>query len=145
MGNFLILNLFLALLLNAFGEESLNSKPDEDGEPKVPLTVRIKNKILSSRRKKHRMASEIRMSSLALSPEDQMRETSPHNCSHKGKSNGNPSDGEKNVEKDNMSSKLTGGLFIFKLAKPVITLILKSGLAIYFKLTNSLHTKTSAL
>lgn len=105
LGNFLILNLFLALLLNAFGEESLNKPADENGEPQVPLSTRIKNKLLSTRRKKHKMASEIRMSSLALSPEEQMKESSPHNCPHTGKSNGNPSDSNKMLDKDNISRK----------------------------------------
>ena len=106
MGNFLILNLFLALLLNAFGEESLNAKDETDGEPKVPLTTRLKNKMLSSRRKKHRLASEIRMSSLVLGPEEQMKQKSPNNCPHKGKSNGNPSEtANKKHDHDNISSK----------------------------------------
>ena len=107
MGNFLILNLFLALLLNAFGEESLNATDEGEGEPKVPLSTRLKNKLLSSRRKKHRMASEIRMSSLALAPEEQMKENNPNNCPHKGKSNGNPSETTTvmKLENDNVSSK----------------------------------------
>lgn len=105
MGNFLILNLFLALLLNAFGEESLNSKDEIEGEPPVPLGTRIKNKLLSSRRRKHKLASEIRMSSLALSADEQMKQGNPNNCPHKGKSNGNP-DGENNkAENDTVSSK----------------------------------------
>lgn len=106
MGNFLILNLFLALLLNAFGEESLNSKDEIEGDPPVPLSTRIKNKLLSSRRKKHKMASEIRMSSLALSADEQMKQNNPHNCPHKGKSNGNPDSENAKPENDALSSKL---------------------------------------
>ena len=106
MGNFLILNLFLALLLNAFGEESLNSKDEIEGDPPVPLSTRIKNKLLSSRRKKHKMASEIRMSSLALSADEQMKQNNPHNCPHKGKSNGNPDSDNAKPENDALSSKL---------------------------------------
>ena len=105
MGNFLILNLFLALLLNAFGEESLNSKDETEGEPKVPLGTRIKDKLLSSRRKKHKMASQIRMSSLALSADEQMKQNNPHNCPHKGKSNGNPDADNTKQENDAVSSK----------------------------------------
>ena len=107
MGNFLILNLFLALLLNAFGEESLNKSDDIDGDPPVPLGTRIKNKLLSSRRKKHKMASEIRMSSLALSSssDEQMKQNNPHNCPHSGKSNGKQECDNSKQENDTVSSE----------------------------------------
>ena len=91
LGNFLVLNLFLALLLNAFGEESIKEKSGaaaEANDGNVSLTQKIKNKIFNIRKKKHKLASEIRMSSLALSPADHMK--SP--CKHRGKPNGNPSD-----------------------------------------------------
>ncbi|KAL5257648.1 hypothetical protein ACHWQZ_G012539 [Mnemiopsis leidyi] len=93
LGNFLVLNLFLALLLNAFGEESIKEKSGASAdvaEGSVSLTIKIKNKIFNLRKKKHKLASEIRMSSLALSPADHMK--SP--CKHRGKPNGNPSDVE---------------------------------------------------
>ena len=98
IGNFLILNLFLALLLNAFGEESLNAKSEVDADAKPPLATRIIDKLLSTRRKKHKMASEIRMSSLVLSPDEQMK-SSP--CSHR-KHNGNQ---DKKCEKKKCEEK----------------------------------------
>lgn len=100
LGNFLVLNLFLALLLNAFGEESIKEKSGagNDTTPgNVPLTVKIKNKIFNIRKKKHKLASEIRMSSLALSPTDHMK--SP--CKHRGKPNGNPSEVEGTTNNNN--------------------------------------------
>ena len=93
LGNFLVLNLFLALLLNAFGEESIKEKSGASAdvvEGNVSLTVKLKNKLFNIRKKKHKLASEIRMSSLALSPAEHMK--SP--CKHRGKPNGNPSDVE---------------------------------------------------
>ena len=93
LGNFLVLNLFLALLLNAFGEESIKEKSgasSDVAEGSVSLTIKLKNKLFNLRKKKHKLASEIRMSSLALSPTDHMK--SP--CKHRGKPNGNPSDVE---------------------------------------------------
>jgi len=91
LGNFLVLNLFLALLLNAFGEESIKEKSGagtDVAEANFSLTAKLKNKLFNIRKKKHKLASEIRMSSLALSPTEQMK--SP--CKHRGKPNGNPSD-----------------------------------------------------
>lgn len=92
IGNFLVLNLFLALLLNAFGEESINEKSGGGGgdDAKVPLTTKIKNRLFSMRKRKHKLASEIRMSSLALSPADQMK--SPCAVRHNSKPNGKPND-----------------------------------------------------
>ena len=90
LGNFLVLNLFLALLLNAFGEESIKEKSGgaDVNSTKVSLSVKIKNKLFNIRKKKHKLASEIRMSSLALSPAEQMKSS----CQYRGKPNGNPAD-----------------------------------------------------
>lgn len=102
LGNFLVLNLFLALLLNAFGEESIKEKSGGSGDTansKPSLTVKLKNRIFNIRKRRHKLASEIRMSSLALSPAEHMK--SP--CKHRGKPNGNPSDvdGTNNNKNDN--------------------------------------------
>ena len=91
LGNFLVLNLFLALLLNAFGEESIKEKSGggaDANSTKVSLSVKIKNKLFNIRKKKHKLASEIRMSSLALSPAEQMKSS----CQLRSKPNGNPAD-----------------------------------------------------
>ena len=124
IGNFLVLNLFLALLLNAFGEESIKEKSGgttDMAEGKTPLSVKLKNKLFSIRKKKHKLASEIRMSSLALSPAEQMEKARiPCKNRDTSKPNGNPTDSNKTEKGENDYNAATndGKYFIGFLGVP---------------------------
>ena len=101
LGNFLLLNLFLALLLNAFGTESINKKKEtaaEVVEKGASLTAFLKKKLFNITKSKHKLASEIRMSTLDLSALQRMKtpckhRRNPGNCDSPGNSN-NPGNGD---------------------------------------------------
>ncbi|XP_069172735.1 sodium channel protein 60E [Procambarus clarkii] len=62
MGNFMVLNLFLALLLNSFNSEELKSRQDdlEDESRVLQLFVRIRDALFRSKKKKKKKEEEER-------------------------------------------------------------------------------------